>query len=48
MTEHVALLRPEFRKIKDSHCRSDPGKPVMQLVIITKYNKVYAMALGQH
>ena len=47
-TEHLAILRKEFRKIQSSIWRSDPWEPIVLLVIITKYNKVYAMPLGQH
>jgi hypothetical protein len=42
------IIRQEFRKIQNFHCRIDPWDPFLQLVTITKYNKVYAMALGQH
>ena len=44
----MAILRQEFCKIQTSHCRIDPREPLVLLVIITKYNKVYAMPLGQH
>jgi len=37
MTEHLAVLRQEFRKIQSFHCRSDPWEPSVLLMIITKY-----------
>jgi hypothetical protein len=48
MTENLAVLRQKFCKIQNSSCGNNPWEPSALFVIITNYNKFYAMAIGWH